>query len=148
VIEASEREYLMLEHELTLAREALRIAIRHMRAATEELRLAHENRRTTFVSFWVAQRAVRLCKEAVRNHQERRPAMRAVDELTRADSCLAKAHPDEPIFVLLARDVLAADIVREWATRAERAGARAEKIAEARALADSMEAYPDRKVPT
>ena len=31
--------------------------------------------------------------------------------------CLKKADPDEPVFVLLARDPLAADLVREWARR-------------------------------
>jgi len=31
--------------------------------------------------------------------------------------CYAKAEPDEPMFVLLARDPLAANLVREWASR-------------------------------
>lgn len=31
--------------------------------------------------------------------------------------CYSKAAPDEPMFVLLARDPLAPDIVREWINR-------------------------------
>lgn len=74
--------------------------------------------------------------------------MKTRDELENPNSCLSKARHDEPIFILLARDLLSAELVREWATRAELNGARAEKVAEARALAAQMEAYPDRKYPT
>jgi len=66
------------------------------------------------------------------------------------DDCLLKAGDDEPIFVLRSTDVLAPDIVDEWATRLgicarslpiaaqDRAHA---KIAEARDLADAMRVW-------
>lgn len=65
-----------------------------------------------------------------------------------AYDCYAKAHPDEPMFVLLGRDQSAALLVRLWALvrhgRVE-SGARppsdAEKVAEALKCADDMEAY-------
>ena len=34
--------------------------------------------------------------------------------------CYAKAAPDEPVFVLLARDLSAPGTIREWAARRER----------------------------
>ena len=35
--------------------------------------------------------------------------------------CYANAEPDEPMFVLLARDASAPDVVEEWAARREEA---------------------------
>lgn len=63
-----------------------------------------------------------------------------------AFDCYEAADPDEPMFVLLARDVLASDLVYEWARRyeviANVGGAptpkQRAKIDEARACADSM----------
>lgn len=60
--------------------------------------------------------------------------------------CYEAADPDEPMFVLLARDVLASDLVYEWARRREVVASigdgpderEAAKIAEARACADAM----------
>jgi hypothetical protein len=53
--------------------------------------------------------------------------------------CYAKAHPDEPMFVLLARDPLAPDLVREWARRRSmRHEDDITKIAEALCCADEM----------
>ena len=63
------------------------------------------------------------------------------------DSCLQKVGPDEPIFVLRAQDELAASLVRLWAGRARAAGAPAEKVDEAYACADAMDAWPTHKVP-
>ncbi|MEP6916185.1 MAG: hypothetical protein ABJC89_11090 [Acidobacteriota bacterium] len=60
---------------------------------------------------------------------------------------LNNAGDDEPIFVLRAQDQLAADVVRQWADAAERAGCAHEKVVEARAVADVMEAWPTRKLP-
>jgi hypothetical protein len=60
---------------------------------------------------------------------------------------LTNARDDEPIFVLRAQDRLAADIVRQWADAAERAGCSGEKVIEARAVADAMESWPARKLP-
>jgi hypothetical protein len=45
--------------------------------------------------------------------------------------CYAKAEPDEPIFVLLARDPLASEVVSFWAWKAVQAGVPEEKIDEA-----------------
>lgn len=60
---------------------------------------------------------------------------------------LMKADDTEPIFVLRAQDRLAAAVVRFWADEAERAGANAAKVAEAREVADAMERWPARKLP-
>jgi hypothetical protein len=60
---------------------------------------------------------------------------------------LTNARDDEPIFVLRAQDTLAADLVRQWADTAERAGCTAAKVTEARAVADAMETWPTRKLP-
>ena len=60
---------------------------------------------------------------------------------------LLKADDTEPIFVLRAQDRLAAAVVRVWADEAEKAGANAAKITEAREVADAMEKWPTRKVP-
>lgn len=69
------------------------------------------------------------------------------------EGCLAKSADDEPIFILCARDVLAAGQVREWADRLESVaanrpiddggldGKRKAKIAEARALAVAMDQW-------
>lgn len=43
--------------------------------------------------------------------------MMKVYEISDPHSCLNKADDDEPIFVLRAQDILAPDIVDEWATR-------------------------------
>ena len=63
------------------------------------------------------------------------------------DTCLQKAADDEPIFVLRAQDMLAPDLVRDWATRARATGCPSYKCDEALALADRMEAWPKRKYP-
>lgn len=41
--------------------------------------------------------------------------MKRTDEIRRVDSCLNKAHDDEPIFVLRANDPVAAQVIRYWA---------------------------------
>lgn len=38
-------------------------------------------------------------------------------ELSNPESCLNKSEDDEPVFVICARDPLAAEIIREWAVR-------------------------------
>ncbi len=45
---------------------------------------------------------------------------------------------DEPVFVLRAQDELAPGLVEEWAARAEKRGTPADKVAQARSLAQSM----------
>jgi hypothetical protein len=53
----------------------------------------------------------------------------------------------EPCFTIRGQDALGADTVRNWADRAERAGVRPELVAEARRIADAMDAWPTHKVP-
>ena len=56
--------------------------------------------------------------------------------------CIAKLGIDEPNFLLRAKDPLAADLVREWADRAQTRGVHEpEKIAEARTLADEIDGW-------
>ena len=65
-------------------------------------------------------------------------------------TCYDKAAPDEPIFVLRAQDMLAPEIVREWAYRALKLGTPLAKVDEARRLADAMENWQiehSRKIP-
>ena len=62
-----------------------------------------------------------------------------------AFDCYANAGDDEPMFVLLARDVLAPDIVRTWVARHSGAALTGrpytEKEQEALDCADAMEAW-------
>lgn len=53
--------------------------------------------------------------------------------------CYEAADDDEPMFVLLARDPMAPDVVRYWAMWRELSGADAAKVDEARACARAME---------
>lgn len=56
----------------------------------------------------------------------------------------AKAEPDEPMFVLLARDPDAADLVDEWVKRQELRGTSRDKLNEALACAQDMRAWRNR----
>jgi len=68
-------------------------------------------------------------------------------ELATHDSCLNRAHDDEPVFVLRANDASAPSAVRAWAAfylKRKRSGgswtqAAEDKAREARQLADDME---------
>lgn len=56
--------------------------------------------------------------------------------------CYANAEDDEPMFILLARDVQAPTLVRRWAhQRAELGTADAAKVQEALDCADAMEKW-------
>lgn len=55
--------------------------------------------------------------------------------------CYANALPDEPMFVLLARDDRAPALVEAWAEASEKRGTARAKVAEARACAASMRAW-------
>lgn len=57
-------------------------------------------------------------------------------------SCLNKAASDEPLFVLRAKDPLAAQTVRHWAVMATGEHEEA-KIIEALKVADEMDAWRD-----
>jgi hypothetical protein len=61
-------------------------------------------------------------------------------ELSSQQSCFNKAAADEPVFVLRAKDSVAAMTVRHWATMASGVHEK-EKISEALKLADAMDEY-------
>lgn len=63
-----------------------------------------------------------------------------------AYDCHANAEPDEEMFILLARDVHAPATVRHWADLREARGGKPEKVAEARACADRMDAWHHAKI--
>lgn len=75
--------------------------------------------------------------------------MRAAAEIANLQAKVASGtlDPDEPIFVLRARDVLAAGLVYQWATLAEEAECPQEKLDEARACAAQMDAWPVKRSP-
>jgi len=63
-------------------------------------------------------------------------------EIANPNSCLNKAASDEPLFVLRAKDPLAAETVRAWARFAEEQGLHEpEKINEARMAANQMDSW-------
>lgn len=62
--------------------------------------------------------------------------------------CFLNAHPDEPMFVLLARDPLAADLVEEWARRREQSRGPSAKVEEARVCAATMREWQAKGEPT
>jgi hypothetical protein len=62
-------------------------------------------------------------------------------------SCYDKAEMDEPLFVLRAHDILAADAVRAWADLARRHGVREDKVDEALRCAKDMDNWKDKKFP-
>lgn len=55
--------------------------------------------------------------------------------------CYHNAHPDEPMFVLLARDPMAPVLVRLWADLRAHSAGNPSKVAEARACAVAMEKW-------
>jgi len=55
--------------------------------------------------------------------------------------CYDKAEPDEPMFVLLARDPLAPVLVAQWADLAEAQGTDQDKVLEALDCAAKMEQW-------
>lgn len=58
-----------------------------------------------------------------------------------------EATPAEPVFILRARDSLAAEAVRDWAARAADAGVDPRKVKGALDIADAMDAWPTKKLP-
>jgi len=61
--------------------------------------------------------------------------------------CLHKLAPGEPFFILRGQDATASNFVRRWADQAEKNRCRAAKVAEARAIAEAMEQWPNSKLP-
>lgn len=60
---------------------------------------------------------------------------------------IEKADPDEPLFVLRAQDILAPEVVRDWAHRARAANVDPAKVVDALNIADRMEEWQIKKVP-
>lgn len=73
-------------------------------------------------------------------------AKETIEQALRGEGCLGKAHPDEPVFVLRAQDIHAADLVEKWAIFV---GVQADnsKADGARAVADAMREWPTKKQP-
>lgn len=69
------------------------------------------------------------------------------DELKDPKSCFNKAAPEEPVFVLRAKDAVAAQTVRHWATMAVGVH-EPKKIESALQLADAMDTWRQRNVAT
>lgn len=71
----------------------------------------------------------------------------------RGEGPLAKAHDDEPVFLLRAQDNLAADLVDTWSIQAGLlipsigSSDMGHKVQEARIIADLMRQWPVRKNP-
>lgn len=63
------------------------------------------------------------------------------EELANPNGCLNRSQDDEPIFVLVARDALAPEVVRLWAEKAILLGTPAAKVDEALELVAQMEAW-------
>ena len=61
-------------------------------------------------------------------------------------SCLNKAEPDEPLFVIRAKDPIGANTVRHWCAMAI-GSHEPEKIADARKVADAMDDWRKANVP-
>jgi hypothetical protein len=53
----------------------------------------------------------------------------------------------EPIFILRGQDVLAPECVRHWSARAARECVNPQKVGEAWAISNAMEAWNDQKIP-
>jgi hypothetical protein len=76
-------------------------------------------------------------------------------ETSDPSSCLNKAHPNEPLFVLRGQDRVAAEVVRYWVYLASGGMPHlfqlpkdiSAKAMEALKIAKAMEAWPDRKHP-
>lgn len=69
------------------------------------------------------------------------------DEISDPNSCLNRAGDEEPIFVLRAKDPLAARIVREWAARAVLSGKHDDRAIEANRFANAMDAWRAKNFP-
>lgn len=63
-------------------------------------------------------------------------------EIADPESCLNKADPDEPLFVLRAHDPLAASCVRSWCNAAAQDTVHSDaKVHEAKMVADAMDRW-------
>lgn len=70
-----------------------------------------------------------------------------MEAAVRGEGCLGKAKDDEPVFVLRAQDIHAADLVEKWAIWAMAGDCSPDKVQMARDVAHAMRVWPDRKRP-
>lgn len=79
----------------------------------------------------------------------RKMTMRAKDEIALLNKKLASGEilPDEPLFVLRARDITASQVVDFWCCLALDRGVPREKRDEAAALAAMMRDWPTKQIP-
>src|SRR5579872_6725662 len=84
-----------------------------------------------------------LCPSTRRDHnRNRRTTVRKRDELSKPTTCMAHAHPEEMVFVLLSRDAAAPATIRAWCDERIRLGKNVEtdeQIVQALACAATME---------
>jgi len=75
--------------------------------------------------------------------------MKAFEEVNRLRGKMLAGDldPEEPVFTLRARDVLAGDVVDYWCNLATGAGVPVEKVVEARNLAAAMRIWPIQQIP-
>jgi hypothetical protein len=66
-----------------------------------------------------------------------------LEALAHGEGCLARSQDSEPIFILVARDRLAADKVRSWAADLAIHNGPKYKVADAYAIADDMDRWRD-----
>lgn len=74
--------------------------------------------------------------------------MKKIDEVTNRNSCFNRACDEEPIFVLLGRDVAAPGAIRQWVAMRVRTGKNLlndPQIVEALHLADEMNDWFNKK---
>lgn len=74
-------------------------------------------------------------------------ARQVLDEAMRGEGALGKAAPDEPVFVLRAQDIHAADLVEKWAIWCSAGDTPSDKVTEAHTIAGMMRDWPDRRRP-
>lgn len=70
-----------------------------------------------------------------------------LEKMARGEGCLGKAADDEPIFIIRAQDIVAAETVEFWAWKAQNYGTPRVKIGGALKLATEMRAWPNQKIP-
>lgn len=73
--------------------------------------------------------------------------MKAWNEKVDPGSTLNRSADDEPVFVLVARDKIAAEAVQFWIDRARELGVNEAKIADARKQLEEIRRWPKTKVP-
>jgi hypothetical protein len=69
------------------------------------------------------------------------------EKVARGEGCLGKAHDDEPVFILRAQDIHAAELVMKWAIWCRAGNTPEDKVDEAFRIAEAMQDWPNRKQP-